>query len=384
MGLFGAMSSLSIAQEETISDADEFVSAAPTWRLRGEYLHWWASRTSLPALVSSSPPGTIRQDAGVLGTLGATVLYGNNSVGGGDRSGGRLTLSRWLDDESITGIEFSGFIVGDDFQSGDFTASSNGVDIISRPFFNAVSGQEDAELVSFPGVLAGRVTVSSYSEIYSGAALIRQNLGLGSRGRLDLLGGYRYLRFRESLTITENLGSIDPGGLVPIGTTFDIEDRFSVANDFHGFDAGLSAEFFIGDRLTLELLAKAAIGEVTRRSTISGRSIVTVPANAPTTTAGGLLALPTNIGSRVDRDFGVIPEFGINGNLAISGNTSLQFGYSLILFNDILRAGQQIDRSVNTSQIGGNPLVGTNRPEFGWRSSDLLLHGLSIGIETRW
>ncbi len=372
---------MTLSQDGQIGDVEEFT---PTWRVRGEYLHWWASKSSLPPLVTTSPAGTPRTDAGVLGTPGVDVLFGNNAVGGGDRSGGRLTLTRWLDPDSLAAVEFTGFYVGDDYQSGDYFANSDGSRILARPFYNAALGQEDSELVAFPAVLAGSVAVNSYSEIYSGAGLLRYNVGLGSRGRLDILSGYRYFRFRESLSIHENLESIDPGGLIPLGTTFDIRDRFDVASEFHGGELALSAEFFVNNSVTLEFLAKVAIGGTIRHSTITGQSIVTTPPNNATVTQGGLLALPTNIGSRKDRDFGVLPEFGINANVAVTTDVSLQFGYSIMILNDVLRAGPQMDRNVNPSQIGGNPLAGAPSPEFAWRPSDLLLQGLNIGVECRW
>src|SRR5688572_23238391 len=106
------------------------------WRVRGEYLLWWSNGNPLPPLVSTSPPGTDRTEAGVLGTPGAEILFGNETIDTGARSGGRITLTRWLESYSDTGIEFVGFYVGDDYQSGNFVRESQGDPILSRPFFN--------------------------------------------------------------------------------------------------------------------------------------------------------------------------------------------------------------------------------------------------------
>jgi hypothetical protein len=56
-------------------------------------------------------------------------------------------------------------------------------------------------------------------------------------------------------------------------------------------------------------------------------------------TPGGLLALPTNIGSRSQSGFGVLPELGVNTRTAIWNRTSLIFGYNLIVLNDVLPPG---------------------------------------------
>ncbi len=372
----------SSAQAQTWEDM-QGVPAVPAWRVRGEYLLWWSNGNPLPPLVTTSPIGTPREDAGVIGTPGAEVIFGGESIATGARSGGRLTLSRWLDDDDITAIEFVGIFVGDDYQSGDFVRQSSGSPIYSRPFFNVDSGEEDAELVAFPNILAGRVAVASYSEAYSGATLLRHNIGRGETGRLDFLGGYRYFRYRETLQIRENLESIDQGGVIPLGTTTDLIDRFNTANEFHGAEFGLAAEFFFPS-VFVELSAKVALGSAYRQAAISGSTIVTVPGDPSTTTAGGLLALPTNIGTYGDTTFGVLPEIGLNTSIALTQDVTFLFGYSLIVLNDVLRTGNQIDRVINTSQIGDDPLVGAPRPAFSFNDSTFVLQGLNFGLEYLW
>lgn len=378
VALFGCLPAELRGQD--IGYEDEFL---PLWRVRGEYLYWWSNGNSLPPLVTTSPANTPRTDAGVLGTSGVDVLVGGETIDTGARSGGRVTISHWLEDADETVIEFSGFYVADDYQSGDYVRESQGLPILSRPFLNAQSGDEDAELVAFPNVIAGRVTIDSYSEVYSGGIALRQNIGYGPRGRIDFLGGYRYLKLRETLSIRENLVSIDQGGVIPLGTTTDLIDRFQTGNDFHGADFGLSAEFF-GPSFSVEMLAKVAIGGTFQKAVISGDTTVVVPGNPPIVTPGGLLALPTNIDSYTQGSFGVVPEFGLNLTYSLSPDFSLLCGYTLIVFSDVLRSGGAIDRVVNPSQIGGDPLVGAPRPTFNFDSSNFVLQGVSAGLEYRW
>jgi hypothetical protein len=380
---WAALLLFSVTAANAQSDKDDGYPQPPAWRVRSEYLLWWSNGNPIPPLVTASPPGTPRTDAGVLGVPGTQILFGGQTIDTLARSGGRITMTRWLDGSDLTGLEFVGIFVGDDYHSGNFDLQSQGIPLLARPFFNATSNQEDSELVAFPNVLAGRVRVNSYSEVYSAAALVRHNIGSGDSGRIDFLGGYRFFKLRETLSIRENLESTDQGGVIPLGTTTDLVDRFATSNQFHGVEMGLSAQYFMS-MVSFELLAKVALGSAFRQAVISGNTTTTVPGNTPITTAGGLLSQPTNIGTFSEKAFGVLPEFGLNTNVALTPNTSFVFGYSLIVLNDVLRTGSQIDRVVNTSQIGGDPLIGPARPAFHFNHSNFVIQGVNFGLNYVW
>ncbi len=53
----------------------------------------------------------------------------------------------------------------------------------------------------FGDIIAGNVQSQTNSEMHSLAVLLRHNLSQDCCRRFDLVGGYRYLRFRESLAI---------------------------------------------------------------------------------------------------------------------------------------------------------------------------------------
>ena len=63
-----------------------------------DYLLWWVRGAHLPPLVTSSPPGTAIQNAGVLGEPGTRVLYGDELTSSGPWSGIRLRGGVGLDD----------------------------------------------------------------------------------------------------------------------------------------------------------------------------------------------------------------------------------------------------------------------------------------------
>jgi hypothetical protein len=103
-GLTSSVAAQSLGDESWRSE-DDFV---PLWRVRGEYLCWWTNGNPLPPLVTTSPPGTPLNQAGVLGTPGVETLFGDSTIDTGSRSGGRVTISRWLEDDDNSGIEFEG------------------------------------------------------------------------------------------------------------------------------------------------------------------------------------------------------------------------------------------------------------------------------------
>lgn len=161
-------------------------------------------------------------------------------------------------------------------------------------------------------------------------------------------------------------------------------DRFATGNDFHGGEFGFAGEWFLGPSVSVELLTKVALGGLFGRAAISGNTVTTIPGLPSSTAPGGLLALSTNIGSRSDNRFGVLPELNLNTVVLLAPHTSLTIGYTLIVLTDVLSTGSQIDRSVNPSQLGGQPLQGPARPAFDFQHSMLVLQGINFGLEYRW
>jgi hypothetical protein len=154
----------------------------------------------------------------------------------------------------------------------------------------------------------------------------------------------------------------DPGGFVAVGTTFDLTDRFTTENNFHGGEVGFVADFY-QDIFTFEVLAKIALGNIQRTTTVSGESIVTPPPLGHT-----------------NHDFAVFPEIGLNLKVALTQSTSFTAGYSLLMLNEVARSGEQIDAVINTSQIGWGVLVGEGRPSPLFADSDFWILGVQLGL----
>jgi len=375
---------------------------------RAEYLLWQFDGMQLPPLVTTSPAGTPQAQAGVLGQPGTEILFGGGSALGGTRNGVRLMVGTWLNDYRDIGIE-ADWIWFDDESVGFSRTGVQGAPILARPFFNMVplngAGDvlppaEDAELVSFPGVVEGTVSVDVNSEFRGAglrfrAAMCCQELGTACStsncgdacgpaspwgvSRIDIIGGYRFLRLDERVLIRENLTSlqsVNPG-------TFDISDRFDTSNQFHGADIGFIWEWE-STRWSFEFLSKVAIGNTDQRVDIRGQTIVSNN-GVSFTNDGGLLALQSNIGTYQRDVFSMVPEIGLTIGYRLTPRLRATAGYTLLYWSQVVRPGSAIDLDVNPNLIPPviQPVVGPDRPRFTWDDTALLAHGLNLGLDYR-
>lgn len=141
---------------------------------RGEYLRWWTEGMDAPPLVTSSPAGTPQAQAGVLGEPNTQVLFGGGELNDDAANGLRLQSGLWLTPENSFGIEAEYFQLFE--QDDNFAASGDGAPILARPFFDITNDRETAQLVSFPGVVAGTVRATSETALRS--ALINGRIAL--------------------------------------------------------------------------------------------------------------------------------------------------------------------------------------------------------------
>ena len=346
-----------------------------------DYLLWQVSGYGVPALVTSSPPGTARTSAGVL--PGATILYGNDELDDDLRSGGRIRFGYWYDDWRTCGFEGSFTALGQ--ETSNFTAEGDGsTGSIGRPFYNddpSVNAQ-DALIVAFdePGpadAFAGSTRVTTSSNVYNGHFAYRRLLQQCGSHRVDLTMGYRFFRLNEGLQFNDNI-TVDgvAGGI--IGTNFLIEDQFETSNEFHGAEIGLVSMNQHGCWST-ELIMKLALGNNHKEVGINGSTVTTI---APTsiTTAGGLLTQASNIGNYRSDAFTVIPEINFNLGYQVSECWKLTAGYTMIYVSNVTRPGNALDYNVNGTLLAG-PFSGPVTPAFDFGSDSLWIYGLNFGAQ---
>jgi hypothetical protein len=347
----------------------------------GEYLLWWIRNSNLPPLVTASPLAS----AAVLGQPGTVVLFGGRTDNE-ERSGGRFRAGFWLDDRQTFGLEGSYFFLGS--RSVNFTAGSAGAGsaVIGRPFFNALTGAEDAELVSVPGALTGATAVSLSSRLQGAELNGICNLCCGCRGRVDLLAGFRFLELNEGLGIAEDL-TVNPGVPVTGGTAFGVNDQFSTRNRFYGGQVGARAEFWSGN-LFVNVRGTVALGGTDQVVDVAGSTVIAPPGRVPTVGNGGLLAQPTNSGHFTRDQFAVVPEVGINVGYQVTNYLRAFVGYTFLYWSDVVRPGDQIDRAVNPTQLplsaAAPVLTGPARPAPVLRDTDFWAQGISFGLEFRY
>jgi len=347
--------------------------------VRGEYLLWWLNGDSLPPLVTTSPSGTAQTQAGVLGQPGTTVLFGNQAVNNTGRSGGRLTAGWWF----APTARLEGEVFGLGGQRANFDQSSNGDTILARPFFNLSLGQQGANLLAFPGTFAGQIAISETSS-FNGAGIhvlhsvVYDQSPSGFMRRVDLLYGFRYLGLYENLTANASETTI---GTQAPSATLATFDGFKTSNSFYGANFGAAMENSRG-RWSLLTIGRLGLGGTAERVTISGNSTATAN-GATSTSAGGLLTMPSNIGTYSHGAFTLVPQLELK--LAYNFSPSIRFtvGYDILYWSRVVRPAQQVDLFVNPSQASGQPLVGTPGPLFGFRETALWAQGLSTGIEFR-
>lgn len=381
--------------------------------VRADYLLWSTEGIDLPPLVTTSPTGTPRATAGVLGEDGTSVLYGDSTIFDDSRSGARIRAGLWFDPCHVWGFEGEYLALED--LSDNYRAASQGDPILARPFFDPLTGQETSQLVAFPNVINGEVEVDAMTRFQSAGARLRLNAcnqtfacdpcgaapgeasfwdnewrssGLpgadydfsASSYRLDILGGYRYLLLDDQLRIHEDLTSLDtttPG-------TFDITDAFDAENRFNGGEIGLLFEIQ-RRRWSLELLTKVALGTTQQTVTINGTTISDEGGDV-VTDPGGLLAQRTNIGVHEQNVFTAVPELGVTLGYQLTRHTKLTVGYTMIYWSRVVRAGDQIDLDVNPNLFPPEvtPFAGPERPRFDFVESDFWAHGLTAGVDVRW
>ena len=349
-----------------------------------EYLMYWVTGQNLPPLVTASPAGTPQASAGQLNMPGTTILAGGNRVFTGMHSGVRARLGAWLDDCNMFGIEGSVTYLGADRLFFDHCmCDANG--IVARPFIdvNPAVNRTNAEFVCFPGVVNGGVIVTGRTEYYGADANLRRNLICGENMRIDVIGGYRFLSLTDRVNVQENLVSLLGGA---VGSTIQVNDRFATDNRFHGGQLGLAGEIR-GGKMFVDWRGTCALGAAIETVRIDGNTIFTSPGAASVIVPGGLLAQPSSIGTYHSTEFSVVPEANINVGADLTPHLRVFVGYTFLYWRPVVRAGDQINTVVNSSQLptaaGPGTLTGPAQPSFQFHRTDFHMQGIGLGAQLR-
>jgi hypothetical protein len=298
----------------------------------------------------------------------------------------------------------------------------------SSTLFTQLATNPMTSAVNATGIFAqkdfGRIDVSTSNRFWGAEANGRANLAGSSSYRVDFLGGFRYLQLKDELQISSSHGTVisnmndDPtnqflqplpatfsgvtfqGNQFPNGTVF-VSDSFDTRNEFYGGQIGTEIDFQRG-RWVVDLTGKVALGVMHQHADITGFTQLLTPGNI-TTYSGGLYAASTNSGSHNRDVLGVVPELGINVGYQVTPRLRATVGYSfLFTLGDVIRAGDQINRSVNPNLVHAlfnpffNPVTGLStlppnttafgsgspaQPAFTFKDTSYWAQGLAAGLE---
>jgi hypothetical protein len=336
------------------------------WYGAAEGLYTWMRRPGGPPLVAT----------GALGAPSTAVALGSTDLGEPERFGGRITLGHWLSSDQTFAVESSYLQLAE--RNPVSRISSAGP--LGVPFADVAAGESFAP-VAAPGGSTGGVEVEETSRFWTGEVNLRCEMCRGCWAHLDLLLGARAFGFDESLELrTESTAAA--------GGSTATSDRFGTHNLFLGGQVGLEAELH-HNHWFADISGKVAVGDNREEVNINGTTLLTPAGGAPAALPGGLLALPTNSGQHRRDDWALLPEVGVHLGYQLNNHLRLYTSYSFLYMVNVVRPGDQIDRTVNTTQqvgaTGAAPgLTGPARPTLAFHDTDVWVQGVGLGLEFRY
>jgi hypothetical protein len=378
--------------------------------VKADFVEWWEQGTHIPALVTTGPNAN---NPGYIGTPGTQVLFGDDNINTKSESGGRIEAGVWLNACATFGFSGEFFDLGD--EKTHYLNASDGNPILSRPFYDVGANPpvENVELIAFPRgsdrSADGGIEITALTRFHGAGAhflltACRQEgcwtdecncTTYRDRFRADFIAGYRYLDLEDQLGITEAITDTTANTAAPnYLNAFLIHDQFNTQNSFNGGDLGMKFEF-VRNRWSLDLFPRIALGSTHATADISGYTRNTNAAGVETTAQGGLLTQPANvavgyagnIGHFAENTFAVVPELDVNVGYQFTRHTRVVLGYSGMYWSSVARAGEQIDRSVNSTLLafsGATPSGDLTHPQFSFQNTGFWAQGFNVGLDCRW
>ena len=360
------------------ASAQTGTAAATSFSLDAEALLWWLRGVpAAPPLVTT----------GVLGQTGTRVLAGGQERNLPKRAGLRLTAAFPLAEDwsGETSIFFLRPVSGTrSIASPGLPGTPN----LAIPFFDPTLPGESATRLSSNSTtprFAGQAIATIYTRLF-GAELngvVLPSALTAVNG--ELLGGFRYLNFREIFTFATNSPNLQP----PLDI-FQTQDRFAATNSFYGGQAGVRAHFH-KHSWGADAAVKVALGVMAQAVDVGGYLLTNSFNGYGTAQAysGGYFTQPTNIGHHARNTFAVVSEAGINLHYEFTPRTAFFLGCTYLAISDVVRPTRQIDREINPSQspaisrTAPGALSGQARPTFRFQPSYFWAQGFNAGLAFR-
>ena len=360
-----------------------------------EYMLWFlrGSRAIFPISTTDIFGTTIAN----LGEIGDT------QVGQGPVSGGRLTFgywemesNPWIPERSIKtlGSEMRLSFVGS--RGVDFMADSAAN--LSRPFFDVNNRIVSAFLVAAPGIASGTITGHGNANVWSAEVNVWKNIYYNKPGTtfaIDVMAGFRFVDANSGIDVNsisafnQTIAAGSP--FAPFaGNRLQVQDSFATRNYFYGGQIGIKGQAWLIDFMRVEGSLRLALGNTSQDLIINGSQVRTFADGRTAISNAGLFALASNIGTHHNNVFSQLPEGDLKALWPIGDHLTFSVGFSALYSNRVLRAVDQIDRSLDITQIPNFPAAagatptGLGRPGVFLQRSDLWVLGISFGVEVKW
>jgi hypothetical protein len=353
---------------------------------------------SVPLLTTTTTTAPAPAVAGALNDPLATVLVGSNTVTYDGFNGAKVTAGLWFNFERDIGFEASGFLTQSRTSSFGTNSNALGSPFLAVPFFDVNRQIESAIPLAVPNRLTGGEQVSTRAQFGSAEGNFLHPFCDEGEPRIEMLCGFRYLTLQEKLAIQEQTGptanfvgvsalAFNGAANIVFPNVITYQDQFKTRNNFYGGQVGVRSTWNL-DRWFFKIQAELAAGVTDESIQISGSAQrVNVPGGPVVDQApSGIFAQASNIGSRSRTQFAVLPSAEVQVGFELFPNKFIQAGYSFMYLSKVVRPGNEIDHSINTSQAAG--LADFNRFPNGpaspaplFSTSEFWAHGLEVGFK---
>jgi hypothetical protein len=343
-----------------------------------DFMALWLKGDKLPPLVTTSDQGTPVSTAGVLGQSTTHVLFGDGRVNRDFRPGGRVQMGLWFNCEQTLGIDGHYYSVATATQKfysqSNFETPDPNAHILAIPTIDGTTGAATATLIAHPGTpslhLSGNVLASASSDLQSAGGGVRMQLCGDCCGcnRVYGIGGYRFFRLDEDLTLRTNRLLELTLETTPATITQSTYDRFRTLNQFQGTYLGTLIQVNRGP-LWAWVAPQIALGNMYQVANISGASGVMF--GTPTASTG-LLTGPNNIGHHWRDHFAYIPEVDVKIGYQVTPYLLATLGYNFTFISSVVRPGMVI-----------NPAIGGAQPQFAYNATSLWMQAATAGFQIR-
>jgi Putative beta barrel porin-7 (BBP7) len=371
-----------VSEVKTITPERPRGPLGPSWD-DFELLYWWPMRQPIPPLVY----GTRNGSAPVPGSRGTSLLAGGSAIDSEPSAGGRFTLGYSLNAAETIGIEATYTFLGTrSFHRNISNFLGSPVQNFGLPYVNATTGASEILPLGVPGESFSALNVSTSVRVQGWEVNTVANVLDEKYVKLNFLFGWRYFQVHEGLRVEQSQFRYSP-----TPGAAQTADQFDAHNRFHGGQLGLHADMRRGI-LFCEMTGKIAFGQTYEVVKMEGANQLLVANGGlpmPLFFGGsGIYVQPSNFGRTANGVFAVVPEGTIKLGFRLGDASRLYVGYSFIYLSDAVRPGDQVDRTLNPSQLslvsGTLPAFGGDRPTRLFNRSDLWVQGLVIGLETRY